>query len=229
MTQVRLQDDPPIDVVLRHSARARRISLRVSGLDGRVTLTLPNSVSRAEGIAFARERRGWIEQAMLRHAAPQDVRIGTVLPVEGRGHVVTAATTRSARLEQDRILVPGRRPAGPSVKAMLKVLARDRLAEAVARYSDTIGRQPQRITLRDTRSRWGSCTTTGNLMFSWRLILAPPEVLNYVAAHEVAHLKHMDHSSAFWAQTAALFPDYHTQRAWLRSEGPSLHRWRFDD
>ena len=83
------------------------------------------------------------------------------------------------------------------------------------------------LTLRDTRSRWGSCSTDGNLMFSWRLILAPRQVLDYVAAHEVAHLVHMDHSSRFWGVVADLCPDYAAPRGWLRREGHGLHRFRF--
>ncbi|MEO0633594.1 MAG: M48 family metallopeptidase, partial [Pseudomonadota bacterium] len=79
-----------------------------------------------------------------------------------------------------------------------------------------------------TRSRWGSCSSAGRLMFSWRLILAPPEVLNYVAAHEVAHLAQMNHSAAFWSEVTGLYGPYHTPRQWLRTEGATLHRIRFD-
>lgn len=124
--------------------------------------------------------------------------------------------------------MPPGRPAGPAVLAALKCLARDRLAEASDRHATAIGRKVGRITLRDTRSRWGSCTSEGNLMYSWRLILAPPEVLDYVAAHEVAHLVHMDHSRAFWAQVERLMPGHKSARDWLRREGTGLHRWRFE-
>ncbi|MGJ8611969.1 MAG: M48 family metallopeptidase, partial [Octadecabacter sp.] len=78
------------------------------------------------------------------------------------------------------------------------------------------------------RSRWGSCSSVGDLMYSWRLVMAPPAVLNYVAAHEVAHLQHMDHSARFWAAVDRLFPDHQACRDWLRTEGGSLHRVRFD-
>jgi predicted metal-dependent hydrolase len=92
-----------------------------------------------------------------------------------------------------------------------------------------LGRRYTRLTLRDTRSRWGSCSATGALSYSWRLILAPPRVLDYVAAHEVAHLAQMNHSPAFWAEVARLMPDYESPRAWLRREGSALHRYRFGD
>jgi predicted metal-dependent hydrolase len=91
-----------------------------------------------------------------------------------------------------------------------------------------LGRRFSRLSLRDTRSRWGSCSSRGGLSYSWRLILAPPDVLDYVAAHEVAHLAEMNHSPAFWALVARLCPGYQAPRGWLRREGAGLHRYRFD-
>ena len=133
---------------------------------------------------------------------------------------------RSARLNGATIECPVARP-GPAIEAFLKALARDRLLAASKRYATRLERSFARLTLRDTRSRWGSCSATGNLMYSWRLILAPPDVLDYVAAHEVAHLAHMDHSPAFWGTVEALCPGYAEPRAWLRREGAGLHRYRF--
>ena len=104
---------------------------------------------------------------------------------------------------------------------------RARLAEASDHFAQRLGKDYAAITLRDTRSRWGSCTAQGRLMYSWRLILAPPEVLDYVAAHEVAHLAQMNHSPAFWAEVERIYGDYSQPRAWLRREGSSLHRYRF--
>ena len=105
--------------------------------------------------------------------------------------------------------------------------ARDRLVAASDGYAAALGRPYARITLRDTRSRWGSCTSDGGLMYSWRLILAPPEILDYVAAHEVAHLKEMNHSSAFWAVATQLYGPSDEARHWLRNAGSELHRYRF--
>ena len=115
---------------------------------------------------------------------------------------------------------------GPRLGAFLRATARDRLAAACDRHAGTLGRPYRRLTLRDTRSRWGSCTAGGDLMFSWRLVMAPPEVLDYVAAHEVAHLARMDHSPAFWAVVAGLCPAHEGPRAWLRERGGELHRLR---
>jgi len=90
-----------------------------------------------------------------------------------------------------------------------------------------LGRSYARLSLRDTRSRWGSCTSDGGLMYSWRLIMAPPEVLDYVAAHEVAHLAQMNHSPAFWAEVTKIYGDYAAPRNWLRANGSTLHRYKF--
>ena len=122
------------------------------------------------------------------------------------------------------VILVGKRSGRP-----IRAVPPDRLAAASDHYAALLGRRHTRLTLRDTRSRWGSCSAKGALGYSWRLILAPPDVLNYVAAHEVAHLAQMNHSPAFWAEVARLMPDYETPRAWLRREGGALHRYRFGD
>ncbi len=223
---IRLADGQGTAVELRRSRRARRLSLRVSSLDGKVTLTLPPGVSEREARRFVEEKSDWIAGALSRR--PDEVRVtdGADVPVEGIARRVVPGTGRSARLLPSSISAPSGRE-GPAIAALLKSLARDRLAQASDRHARALGRSYSRLTLRDTRSRWGSCSTEGNLMYSWRLILAPPEVLDYVAAHEVAHLARMDHSPAFWAEVRALCPHYAEPRAWLRREGAGLHRFRF--
>jgi predicted metal-dependent hydrolase len=118
--------------------------------------------------------------------------------------------------------------AGPRLRAWLKTAARRRLSAACDHYAARLGRPYTRLTLRDTRSRWGSCSAQGGLNFSWRLFMAPPDVLDYVAAHEVAHLAQMNHSPAFWAEVSRLFGPHETQRRWLRAEGAALHAVDFD-
>ncbi len=224
-----LPGDPPVTLTLRRSARARRLSLRVSRLDGRVTLTLPARASERPALAFAQERAAWIREALARMPAPETVGEGTQLSVEGRPLTLVAPPGRGApRIEGDQLLLPGGAArAGIRAQAFLKALARERLASACARHAAELGLRHGKLTLRDTRSRWGSCTAEGHLMFSWRLILAPPAVLDYVAAHEVAHLARMDHSPAFWAVVARLMPGYQAPRAWLKREGQDLHGYRF--
>ena len=228
MGQHFLPGNPPVELILRRSARARRISLRVSSLDGRVTLTLPRGVAEAEALAFAREKEAWLRKHLDKRQSDVTVGFGAVLPVEGVLREVVPGAGRAVRLLEDRLEVPGApERVGTRLAAWLKHLARDRLAAASDDYAAQIGRGYNRISLRDTRSRWGSCTADGGLMYSWRLILAPPEALDYVAAHEVAHLQEMNHSPAFWAVVERLCPNYETHRRWLRHEGTGLHRYRF--
>jgi len=225
-----LPGDPPIPLVLRRSARARRFSLRVSRLDGRVTLTLPARAAEAEALAFARSRADWLRRALADRPAARPVAAGDWLPVEGRPRRLMPGPGRSVRLDADTLWLPGD-PAqtGRRAAAFLRTLARDRLALACDRHAARLGRRPAALVLRDTRSRWGSCTAGGRLMFNWRLAMAPPAVLDYVAAHEVAHLAQMNHSPAFWAVVEMLLPDHAAARRWLRAEGAALHAWRFGD
>jgi predicted metal-dependent hydrolase len=226
-TETVLPGDPPVSVLWRRNPRARRMSLRVSRLDGRVTLTLPPRVARATAEAFLQERREWLRSAVAEAHAPCPVAAGTWLPVAGTALCVTPAATGTIGIAGDRLLVPQTYAPGPRIAAWLRLQARDRLAEAVGTYAARLGRAPRSLRLRDTRSRWGSCSAAGDLMFSWRLVMAAPEVLDYVAAHEVAHLAQMNHSPAYWATLAELMPDYARPRAWLRAEGTGLHRFRF--
>lgn len=222
---------PPVEVVLRRSARARRYTLRVSQLDGRVTLTLPTRAGLEGAETFLADRAEWIRGHLARHPAAEQVRIGGAVPVEGVMLPVQAGSGRGPRLFADRIEVPegGVAATGRRVQALLRELARGRLTDASDRYAAALGRGYGRITLRDTRSRWGSCSSEGNLMYSWRLIMAPAEVLDYVAAHEAVHLVEMNHSADFWALVARLCPDYARHRDWLRVNGSELHRLRFGD
>ncbi|KJS43713.1 MAG: zinc metalloprotease [Roseovarius sp. BRH_c41] len=225
-----LAGNPPVELCLRRSPRARRISLRVSGLDGRVTLTIPRGVTEAEALAFARSRADWLRSHLSERPDHRVVGLGSDLPVEGETLLIVPGTGRRVTCAAAQICVPG--PAdtvAARLEGWLKTRARDRLAAASDHYAGLLGRRYTRLTLRDTRSRWGSCSSTGALSYSWRLILAPPKVLEYVAAHEVAHLAQMNHSAAFWSEVARLMPDYETPRGWLRREGSALHRYRFSD
>lgn len=229
--QVHLAGTPAVSVQLRPSSRARRLSLRVSKLDGRVTLTVPQGASRREAVHFAQERANWIREHLADTVPELRPVAGDSVPFLGHPHRIVEAPLRAARVADGQILLPpgDDRQTAARLEALLKREARDRLAHASDHYAQLVGRKFGRLTLRDTRSRWGSCSSEGNLMYSWRLVMAPETVLDYVAAHEVAHLVHMDHSSAFWAQVSAIFPDYQVPRSWLRDNGPHLHRYRFRD
>jgi predicted metal-dependent hydrolase len=221
-----LPGDPPVAVALRRSARARRLSLRISGTDGRVTLTLPLRARLGDGLAFLREREPWLRGHLSRAPTAILPAFGTRIPLEGRPVLLSPGEGRIALVE-DRLHLPGGAEGlAGRLAAFLKATARDRIAAACDRHAAALGRPYRKLTLRDTRSRWGSCTGDGDLMFSWRLVLAPPPVLDYVAAHEVGHLAEMNHSPAFWAVVERLCPDHEGSRDWLRREGAGLHRLR---
>ena len=229
-SQLTLPGQPPIVVTLRRVARARRLSLRVSALDGQVTLSMPARAPRSQALAFLSEKQAWLEAAVARAPRPLVVGPDSTIPFRGGVLQIRSGTAPRAVMQEGALLLPPD-PAGSRtparVAAFLKDQARAALTPAAQRYAEALNRPITAISLRDTRSRWGSCTSDGRLMFSWRLIMAPPEVLDYVAAHEAAHLLHMNHSRAYWDCVARLVPDYRQHRDWLRKNGASLHAYRF--
>lgn len=230
-TVLHLAGDPALAVHLRRSGRARRISLRVSRLNGQITLTLPLGVHHRLGAAFVQERADWLRAAVAGPEGVVPVEPGALLPVEGVALRLTPAPVRGVRIDGDALLLPQRGRPGTVTANWLKLRARARMLDAVDRYAAALGtaarRPPARLRLADPRGRWGSCSSAGDIMLSWRLILAPPVVLDYVAAHEVAHLAQMNHSPAFWAEVARLMPDHAVHRDWLRRNGSALHRYDF--
>lgn len=230
MGQIVLPGNPPVQITLRSSRQARRLSLRVSALDGRVTLTRPRGASEREALSFALEKEEWLRGHLARRHEAIPVSQGTELPFRGRRLRIAQGTARVPRLQDDTLLLPGpAETAGRRALSFLRCSARDHLAKASDHYSALLERPYTRITLRDPRSRWGSCSSTGGLMFSWRLIMAPDDVLNYVTAHEVAHLAEMNHSPAFWSLVRQLYGDAAAPRRWLHQNGIELHRYRFED
>ncbi|MDA7425828.1 M48 family metallopeptidase [Thalassococcus lentus] len=228
MGQIELAGNPSITVTVRRSARARRLSLRMSQLDGRVTLTLPRGVPEDEGLAFLQSKEDWLRKHVAARVDDVIVGIGASLPFRGALHTIQKGTGRGiARSDETLHVGGGEDTASRRLQAWLKAQARDRLAVASDRYAQALGKPYARLTLRDTRSRWGSCTSDGGLMYSWRLIMTPPEILDYVAAHEVAHLEQMNHSDAFWAVVERLYGDWRPARNWLRTNGAGLHRYKF--
>lgn len=223
-------DDPAVTVRLHRSVRARRFTLSVRDGAGEARLTAPAGACRAETVQFLDRHRGWLRAALDRVAPAVSIAEGSHLPVLGTPRLLVAGGpgVRVCRLDGDRLLLPHGRAPGPAVAALLKALARGSLVPAAQAAADALGRPIRGISLRDTRSRWGSCTARGDLMFSWRLAMAPAAVQDYVAVHEAAHLVEMNHGPRFWALVERLRPDWRMQRAWLRRHGPALHRHAFD-
>jgi len=225
MAQYTLNTTPQLVVEVRQSARARRVILRVSP-DGTAHLTVPKRVPTADALDFARRKADWIMQQQARCSGIK-VDLGVKVPIEGVDRSLCHA--KAARLEPDRLCLPHEvQHVGPWVRAFLHDRAYTRIRAQAEAHAHTLGRGYQRLVLRDTRSRWGSCSSRGAVMLSWRLIMAPPAVLNYVVAHEIAHLAEMNHSPAFWQVVERLYGPWRESRDWLRKEGPRLHRFSFD-
>ncbi len=220
--------NPSITVNVKASSVARRLSLRVSRLDGKVSLTVPRYTPDREINGFLKEKESWLQKHLADVMPLLRPQVGGSILLGGQDIPIVAGVGKRAMFREGVITVPSD-DAGcaPRIKAFLKLRARDALAAASDQYAQEIGREYTRLSLRDTRSRWGSCSSEGVLMYSWRLIMAPVDVLNYVAAHEVSHLVEMNHSSAFWDQVAEIMPDYEVHRRWLRENGNLLQRYDF--
>lgn len=212
---------------------ARRITLRVSGATGRIVLTLPPKARFEAARRFADQHGGWIAERVARIPERIPFGIGSEVPLRGTPHVVCnpsarrIATRASVDEEGRPVILVGGDPEGVAgrVRRFLQAEAARDLGASVETYTGTIGIPARRISLRDTRSRWGSCTAAGGLSFSWRLILAPPFVLDYLAAHEVGHLKEMNHSARYWRLVRGMCPRTDEAERWLKANGAGLHRF----
>ena len=179
---------------------------------------------------FVREKESWLRQQQSHHVPSVKIEIGETLPILGQDRLICTGQGRRVVMDEARIYVPGDAATAPRrLLGHLKQIARSELATASDIYAAKLGKPYARLSIRDTRSRWGSCSSEAGLMYSWRLIMAPPSVLNYVAAHEVAHLSEMNHSSDFWQLVQNLYGDFEDSRAWLRESGHELHRYQFGD
>src|SRR4051794_7999330 len=215
-------------IALRRVATTRRYTLRVRAASRDVLLTMPARGTLKAAKEFAQRHAAWIGVRLARLPKPVAFQPGESVPLRGVDHrIVHRPEMRGVVwVEGQAICVAGEaRHAPRRVADWLKREARRDLEAAVAHHAAAAGVKPSRLSLRDTTSRWGSCSSKGALNFSWRLILAPPYVLDYLAAHEVAHMRHMNHSPLFWALTRRLYPETDRAEAWLKAHGSSLHRF----
>ncbi|MBV8849775.1 MAG: M48 family metallopeptidase [Methylobacteriaceae bacterium] len=225
-------------VILKRVATARRYTLRVKNESGEVVLTIPTRGSLRDAQAFAERQGAWIGAHLRRLPQAIPFEPGAIIPLRGvaheivhcpgrRGTVWTEAASPdllshhelALRVTGDRAHIERR------VRDYLKREAKRDLDAAVLHYTRALNLPDRSVGLRDTTSRWGSCSSEGSLNFSWRLILAPAYVLDYLAAHEVAHLVHMNHSARFWKLTQKLCPATDRAEAWLKAHGKELHRY----
>jgi len=209
-----------VPVQVRRSARARRMRIEIT-TDGAIALVHPQRVPEREALRFLDSQRDWLRERLARLPEPVPFRPGAVVPVQGRPlRLVHDPAAGRPRREPDTLVVGGAAADfADAVAAWLIDLAAETMAPHALDHARAIGKPVRRIFIGNPRSRWGSCSATARLMFSWRLILAPPEVLDYVVAHEVAHLVHRNHSADFWKLVERLEPGFAPARAWLKGDG----------
>jgi predicted metal-dependent hydrolase len=218
-------------VELKRHAQARRYTLRIQAATRTVVLTMPLRGSLREARAFAERNGGWIAARLKRLPAAIPFADGLELPLRGVTHRITHRSARGTVWIEAGDDMPLLCVAGDGthlarrLRDYLKREAKRDLEAASRRYAGELGVTVRRVTVRDQVSRWGSCTAAGVLSYSWRLILAPPYVLDYLAAHEVAHLVEMNHSRRFWRVLAAICPDWQRAKGWLTANGNALHRY----
>jgi hypothetical protein len=223
-------------VRLRRHAQARRYTLRVHAADHAVVLTMPLRGSIREAKAFAQKHGAWVAARLARLPRPQAFAHGTLLPLRGEPHRIEhrprARGTVWVECGEDGaqlLCVAGEAPhVARRVRDYLKREARRDLEHASRAMAQALGVKLARVSVRDQTSRWGSCSTTGVLSYSWRLIMAPPFVLQYLAAHEAAHLVEMNHSPRFWRGVERIDPEFRRAKAWLDAHGAELHRYGAD-
>ena len=238
-----------IPMLLRRSVRARRFSLQVSEARRGAVLTMPAYSSFAEADEFLSRHLDWLKERVAGLPEPVPFTEGAIIPLRGLAHVLRfegsvrrrgvvwveepddakiapawPAGAHVAKRRLPRLHVSGESEHAPRrLLDWLKRQAHFALKLRVDLHAKRLNLKPKRIFVRDQTTRWGSCSTSGALSFSWRLVLAPPFVLDYLAAHEVAHLGHMNHGPRFWALVARTMPRHEEARAWLHKHGSSLH------
>lgn len=222
-------------VELRRHRQARRYTLRVKAASRAVVLTMPPRGSIREAKAFAQRNGAWIAARLKRLPDAIPFADGGAVSLRGVTHIIvhrpgTRGTVWIEMGDDGALLCVAGDAAhvGRRVRDFLKREAKRDLDAASRRYAAALGVAVKRVAVRDQVSRWGSCTAGGVLSYSWRLILAPPHVLDYLAAHEVAHLVEMNHSRAFWRVVTRICPDWQRAKGWLTAHGNALHRYGED-
>jgi predicted metal-dependent hydrolase len=211
-----------LGIILRRNALAKRLILRMSKCGSHVIVTMPKRASAASARAFVEKSRNWIEGQLAKRKPRED----GIVPIRGVPHRIEATGGRRGLIgiEADKIHVPGDAAhAERRLRDWLKALARKELSEASLRYAAAMGTTVKAISVRDQASRWGSCAADGKLSYSWRLIMAPAFVLDYVAAHEVAHRLEMNHGPRFWRLVLTHCPHTKDAKNWLKAHGRELH------
>lgn len=229
---LQVPDDFDFDVVVKRSARRR--TLEISVRNGRVQLMLPSFVSDREGLDFLRRKKDWVRKALKRQQlraqeiVERSYQGGEMFPFLGQHYALhlSVSPRKQVKLEEGRLCVSLPKPDPDSVQQALWQWYREQARAILSRKTDAmvqkIGKHHAGIRLRKTKTKWGHCTAAGVIQYNWLIIAAPESVVDYLVAHEVSHLIHLNHSPAFWRVVESLQPDYRNQRAWLKERGHTL-------
>jgi predicted metal-dependent hydrolase len=223
-----LVDGHEVPITLKRNARARQMILRPLSSGKGASVTLPPGVSVASGIAFAEERALWLAQQFMRYDETVLFEEGARVPYLGVEYEIRQSQARRGSVvQEDGMLFVTGQPEhlARRLTDWFKARAREHITELADEKVSNLDIKRGRISIRDTRSRWGSCSSTGSLNFSWRLVMAPEWVLDYVVAHEVAHLVEHNHSPAFWAVVDTVTEHAAPAKKWLTDNGGQLHRY----
>ncbi len=225
-------DGERVAIVVTINRRARRIILKVDGLERLIQVTCPGKSYQREALAFVKERKAWIADRLAEAPARRPFAPGEIIPVGGEPHLIAHAPGKRIGVRVQP--ATGRNPAvitvggdanfvARKITDWLRQTAREKLTQETDKFCKVLNKRRRKVSVRDGRTRWGSCSSDGSLCYSWRLILAPPAVLSYVAAHEVSHLIHLDHSAKFWAVVDKICDNRKSAERWLTTKGPSLY------
>ncbi|OCP37319.1 M48 family metallopeptidase [Ensifer sp. LC163] len=224
-----------LPLTIRQNSRATRMTLRIEPGGRALKLTIPQGLADREVTAFLNRHQGWLMTKLARFSGESQLEEGGSILIRGVAHRIERTgkirgLTETVIVGEDAILrvSGGEEHLRRRIVDFLKKEARHDLDRLVAVYAGRIGRRPKSLSLKDTRSRWGSCSADGALSFSWRIVMAPSKVIAYLAAHEVAHLQEMNHGPDFWALCEKLCPDTNDAKRWLRRNGTMLHAIDFD-
>lgn len=218
-------------LIIKKSKQARNYTLRLSHKERCIYLVIPHRSSEKRALYFADRHRHWIEEKLstLPHAIPFEH--SEIVPLFDIPTLINITydqkrkTTHISHLDRKLDVLTNQELPSSRIERYLKKFAKEHLTALTHEKAAELGKKVNKVSIRDTSSRWGSCSSDGNISLSWRLIFAPIEAIDYVVSHEVAHLKHMDHSRNFWKVCESLCDDYTFGKQWIRDEGYSLMRY----
>ena len=223
----------PLDGIaarLSVNPRARRLAIRIDARAGEAVLIAPSERRLADVVAFARTKASWMRERLAERPHGTPLEPGAVIDLFGQPvRLVAVGGAGAARLTEDAggpVIASGGEGEAYArrVENLFKRVARDTLQTRTDVHLRTLGQRPVKMSIADPKSRWGSCSPHNrSIRYSWRVVMAPPAVIDYLAAHEVAHLVHADHSPAYWSVVQRLVGDHRPFRKWLRDNGPALH------